>query len=377
MTRKKVKLVWIVNDGARKASLKKRRIGLLKKVSELTILCGVSAFAVIYSPGEAEPMVWPSKPVVQQMFIRYQNIPEIDKCKKMVNQESYLKERMGKFYEHSKKNQKKNRDSEMSYLMDRLHNERNGIDEFVLSEMQILIWLLEERMRDIRKRVDYFQQVPPLLPLGHNFASLPPPQPQGVGHINMEVMGGGGSGDADHIIRNNNNNNNNNNNSTDAMMWDQWFVDMINNTENIAAGSSVGGTRNDMGSLPLHAYNFPAGYSGVDHMGPHALEFNLPNFTVASSNDYSGENATFDMRLPPPMPPMGENPFGLGLSYETIAGDVANTATIALGLGLPPTNNAGSDLAGSSMGLPEFFGGGGDTGLPYDFSRGWPHNFSP
>ncbi|KAJ6749931.1 hypothetical protein OIU85_000547 [Salix viminalis] len=62
MARKKVKLMWIVNDAARKASLKKRRDGLLKKVSELTILCGIEAFVIIYCPDDPEPAIWPSRP---------------------------------------------------------------------------------------------------------------------------------------------------------------------------------------------------------------------------------------------------------------------------------------------------------------------------
>jgi hypothetical protein len=47
MTRKKVKLAFIVDDLARKATYKKRKMGIIKKVSELTILCGIPACAVI------------------------------------------------------------------------------------------------------------------------------------------------------------------------------------------------------------------------------------------------------------------------------------------------------------------------------------------
>ncbi|EEF38286.1 mads box protein, putative [Ricinus communis] len=286
MTRKKVKLVWIVNDAARKASLKKRRIGLLKKVSELTTLCGVSAFVVIYSPDEAEPMLWPSRPVVQQMLMRYQNIPEIDRCKKTMNQELYLKERMGKIQEQSKKSQKKNREVEMSYLMDKLHYQGNGVDDFETGDTQILIWLLEERMRDMRKRVEYFQQVPPLLPPGYEF--LPPPPPQG--DHNMEEMGqtNGGSEGGDQIR---------NNNPTDAMSLDQWFLDMINNNE----GFSGGGV--DVGDLGL----------GLSLPLPHST------FTIGNSSGGDNGNAAFGMGLP--FPPMGGNSFGLGLPDGNTAGN--------------------------------------------------------
>ncbi|KAF5764506.1 putative transcription factor MADS-type1 family [Helianthus annuus] len=53
MTRKKVKLAFIMNDSARKATYKKRKKGLMKKVNELSTLCGIDACVIIYSPYEA------------------------------------------------------------------------------------------------------------------------------------------------------------------------------------------------------------------------------------------------------------------------------------------------------------------------------------
>ena len=50
MARKKVKLQWIVDNAARKATYKKRVKGLMKKVRDLSILCGVDACVITYSP---------------------------------------------------------------------------------------------------------------------------------------------------------------------------------------------------------------------------------------------------------------------------------------------------------------------------------------
>ncbi|KAH0992523.1 hypothetical protein GBA52_004006 [Prunus armeniaca] len=93
MTRKKVKLAWITNDSARKTSFRKRKEGLLKKLSELSILCDVSGFAIIYGPDDKEPVVWPSRPIAEELLARFQRIPEVDRCKKMMNQETYLNDR--------------------------------------------------------------------------------------------------------------------------------------------------------------------------------------------------------------------------------------------------------------------------------------------
>ncbi|OAY43012.1 agamous-like MADS-box protein AGL80 [Manihot esculenta] len=354
MTRKKVKLMWIVNDSARKASLKKRRIGLLKKVSELTTLCGVSAFVIIYSPEEKEPMLWPSRQVVQQMLMRYQSIPEIERSKKMMNQESYLKERIAKLQEQLRKHQKKNREIELTYFMDRLHH-GNGMDDLEVNEVQEFIWLLEEKMKDVRKRVEYFQQAP-ALPAGFfPLASHGGPTIEAMGHQE------GGSSGAGDIMRNS---------PIDGMLWDQWFIDMMNNNENIAGG----GTRDDTCHPLGFNINETPGAGGVDlrfvHVHPgnfggtgdgNMIEQGLPqgNMNMAVN--------PYDLGFFPHGNPIGGNPFGMELKlHDNVTGGVELPA--------PPSSTTGGR---SDVGLPGFFTSGSDIGLPYDVTKPWPHNLSP
>ncbi|QCD98449.1 MADS-box transcription enhancer factor 2A [Vigna unguiculata] len=84
MTRKKVKLAFIVNDSARKATFKKRKKGLMKKVSELSTLCGIDACAIVYSPYDPQPEVWPSPMGVQRVLAKFRRMPELEQSKKMV-----------------------------------------------------------------------------------------------------------------------------------------------------------------------------------------------------------------------------------------------------------------------------------------------------
>ncbi|CAL2227812.1 unnamed protein product [Prunus armeniaca] len=77
MTRKKVKLAWITNDSARKTNFRIRKEGLRDK----------------------EPVVWPSNPIAEELLARFQRIPEVDRCMKMMNQETYLKDRLAKLKE--------------------------------------------------------------------------------------------------------------------------------------------------------------------------------------------------------------------------------------------------------------------------------------
>ncbi|WJX24134.1 hypothetical protein P8452_13276 [Trifolium repens] len=50
MTRKKLKLAFLSDDKARKAIYKKRMKSIIKKVSELAILCNIPACAIISNP---------------------------------------------------------------------------------------------------------------------------------------------------------------------------------------------------------------------------------------------------------------------------------------------------------------------------------------
>ncbi|TYI10817.1 hypothetical protein ES332_A09G167300v1 [Gossypium tomentosum] len=96
MTRKKVKLAWIENSSARKASLRKRRQGLVKKVTELTTLCGVEGGIVIYSRNEEEPIVWLSREEVERLLRKFNEVPEVERMKRSMNLETYYKEMISK-----------------------------------------------------------------------------------------------------------------------------------------------------------------------------------------------------------------------------------------------------------------------------------------
>ncbi|MBA0783530.1 hypothetical protein Gotri_001229, partial [Gossypium trilobum] len=57
MTRKKVKLAYITNDSTRKATYKKRIKGLKNKMRELSTLCGIDTFAIMYNPYKSQPEI--------------------------------------------------------------------------------------------------------------------------------------------------------------------------------------------------------------------------------------------------------------------------------------------------------------------------------
>ncbi|XP_057951046.1 agamous-like MADS-box protein AGL80 [Malania oleifera] len=156
MTRKKVKLAYITNDSARKATFKKRKKGLMKKVSELSTLCGIDACAIIYSPYDSQPEVWPSPAGAHRVLSKFRKMPEMEQSKKMVNQESFLRQRISKARDQLKKQLKENREKEVANLMYRALAGKASLHALSLPDLHDLGWLLDHYLNDIHRRMDSF-----------------------------------------------------------------------------------------------------------------------------------------------------------------------------------------------------------------------------
>lgn len=162
MTRKKVKLAYITNDAARKATFKKRKKGLMKKVSELSTLCGIEACAIMYSPYDPEPEVWPSSAGVQRVISRFKKMPEMDQSKKMVNQEGFLRQRIIKAEEQLKKQVRENREKEMMQVMYRsLVGE--GLHYMSMVDLNDLGWLVDKNIKDIDDQIKSLESPSPVM----------------------------------------------------------------------------------------------------------------------------------------------------------------------------------------------------------------------
>lgn len=121
MARNKVILARLANDNIRKSTLRKRRVGLLKKIEELSTLCEVESAVVVYAWGEEEELVvWPSQEVVEERLRRYEFIPGLEKTFKMTTQETYLQERVTKETDLIEREEKKNDEKENSLIMNQL-----------------------------------------------------------------------------------------------------------------------------------------------------------------------------------------------------------------------------------------------------------------
>ncbi|CAN1156007.1 Agamous-like MADS-box protein AGL90 [Linum perenne] len=122
MVRTKVQHKLISDEKARKTTFTKRKNGLLKKLEEITTLCGVAtcAFIIHNFRGKGkknEVEVWPSEPKASGMLKKYKELPQRKQEKYMLNHEALSKERLEKMKKALKNQQEKNQLLEIDLLL--------------------------------------------------------------------------------------------------------------------------------------------------------------------------------------------------------------------------------------------------------------------
>lgn len=145
-------MAYIANDSTRKATFKKRKRGLIKKISELSTLCDVPACALIYSQYESLPDIWPSPSGVQRVIAQFRNMPEMEQGRKMFNQETFLRQRIVKSHEQLKRLRKENREKEVSRVMFQTLTGRplQGLNMIDLNDLG---WLIDQNVKELGEKI--------------------------------------------------------------------------------------------------------------------------------------------------------------------------------------------------------------------------------
>lgn len=129
------------------------QLGLLKKVSELSTLCGIDACAIVYSPYESQPDVWPDGGAARRVLAQFKRMPEMEQSKKMVNQEMFIRQRIAKAADQLKKLRKENREKEMAQLMYQCLTGK-GLQGLGFPELNDLGWVLDQHLKEVYKRIE-------------------------------------------------------------------------------------------------------------------------------------------------------------------------------------------------------------------------------
>ncbi|KAK4721249.1 hypothetical protein R3W88_011482 [Solanum pinnatisectum] len=100
-----------------KSHTRKEKKGFLKKAHELSTLCDVEIIVVIDSPYSNEPTVFPNYDTAINTFVKFKELPTLEKSKNMVTREEFTKKRIEKMDEKLLKVRKQNRLKEITNKM--------------------------------------------------------------------------------------------------------------------------------------------------------------------------------------------------------------------------------------------------------------------
>jgi hypothetical protein len=152
MTRKKLKLAFLSDDKARKATYKKRMKSVIKKVSELSILCNIPACAIISNPFNSKTEVWPNLEEAKQVIKRYQNLSMIDEAKN-VSRESFLVQEIAKAREKLEKKRQEIREKELTVRMLEYMKNKNLPNDLSVTDLKEFDKLTEKHLKDIDNKI--------------------------------------------------------------------------------------------------------------------------------------------------------------------------------------------------------------------------------
>lgn len=136
-TGKKVKLELIKNSAAGKATFK-RKLGPVK-VSELSILCGVEAMAIVMSPYDPRPEAWLSTQQVQCSLYKFKNPPELKKKKNMLDQEGHFQTEIKKIEDQPRRAADEAAKFKAEQrLMELLSGASVGLNDLTIDELDVM-----------------------------------------------------------------------------------------------------------------------------------------------------------------------------------------------------------------------------------------------
>ncbi|KAK2387483.1 agamous MADS-box protein AGL80 [Trifolium repens] len=131
---------------------------ILKKLKEITTLCGIKACAVIYGNNNPQPEVWPSDSGAKSVLSRFVNLPNPEKSKKTMDQEAFLGKSIEKAYEQLKKEREETRKIVMTIIMDHYINTKefngNSMSKYDLNDMSCFV---DENLKKIYQKMEGMQ----------------------------------------------------------------------------------------------------------------------------------------------------------------------------------------------------------------------------
>ncbi|KAE8796017.1 Agamous-like MADS-box protein AGL80 [Hordeum vulgare] len=160
---KKATLGYISDDSTRRSRYKKRLKGLMKKADEMATLCDVDTCVVVYGEDEAAPVVFPS-PAAKAVGIlkEFNGMPELGHCKKTMDQEGLLTQRIARLREQIDRSRRECHDSEIRYLLQKImQGNLPGLVGLTMEQLVGVGYKVDELLKSMAERTGKTHPQPP------------------------------------------------------------------------------------------------------------------------------------------------------------------------------------------------------------------------
>ncbi|KAL1813362.1 hypothetical protein ACET3Z_023427 [Daucus carota] len=147
--RGQIALSRINDDAKRKASLRKRQGGILKKVSELSILCSAEAAVVMYSPDNNQFKVWPSESEARATIKKFMSLPEEVRKKNSHTARSFLEEKCRKKKNKALRLMKRNEEKYVGALVVSIYNGKRRFEDVDAEEKKKVISAVDKKKEEL------------------------------------------------------------------------------------------------------------------------------------------------------------------------------------------------------------------------------------
>ncbi|XP_055803544.1 MADS-box transcription factor PHERES 2-like [Solanum dulcamara] len=151
MPRNKVNFTLIEDESKRKVSYQKRQKGLFKKCEELKTLCDVEVAAIIYGPYRNEPYIFPNNDAARTTFIKFKELPTLEKSKNMVTTEEFTEQRIKKLEEQLQKIRKENQVKKMTNEMYEILSGKTISAEMHPYDQNDLSRVIKKNLKEVRE----------------------------------------------------------------------------------------------------------------------------------------------------------------------------------------------------------------------------------
>lgn len=158
MTKGKLYPSFIAKASARKAAFKQRKQGLIKKLRELSILCDVPAFLIIFCHDFAQPQIWSSTPDPHQVLRHFISLPETEKSENMLNQADFLELQIKKLEDQFQKIELENSESELKLLLCKALRGEANLDDISLETAKKLSSMVEKKIAQVNERMSIIER---------------------------------------------------------------------------------------------------------------------------------------------------------------------------------------------------------------------------